>query len=108
MALTARLRVKVGDRATVDADEVRTVHEELRAALDRFEETTAQRLLERLFGAHSRLAVLRDVLLPPFATSASAGPRVASTWRRSISRAPSWRRGWQWRVAGTAAASAVS
>jgi methanogenic corrinoid protein MtbC1 len=36
----------------------------MRAALDEFAESAAQRVLERLLIAHSRLAVIRDVLLP--------------------------------------------
>jgi MerR family transcriptional regulator, light-induced transcriptional regulator len=59
-----RLTVNTGHGAAVAPHEIRAAHDELRAALDGFRETPAQRVLERLLGAHSRLAVIRDVLLP--------------------------------------------
>jgi methanogenic corrinoid protein MtbC1 len=36
----------------------------MQASLDRFDETSAQRALEKLFGAYSALTVVRDVMLP--------------------------------------------
>ena len=59
-----RLTVAAGTTGRVDEREVREAHAELRAALDAFAETAAQRVLERLLMSHSRLAVIRDVLLP--------------------------------------------
>jgi DNA-binding transcriptional MerR regulator len=56
--------IAVGAGPAIAPHEVAAAHAELRTALDAFEETAAQRVLERLFCAHSRLAVLRDVLLP--------------------------------------------
>src|SRR5581483_1854903 len=56
--------IDVGDAPAVAPHEVRAAHEELRRALDGFQESSAQRVLERLFLVHSRLAVIRDVLLP--------------------------------------------
>jgi MerR family transcriptional regulator, light-induced transcriptional regulator len=60
----ARLTVAAGSIGQVEEQEVRSAHADLRAALDGFAETAAQRVLERLLIAHSRLAVIRDVLLP--------------------------------------------
>jgi MerR family transcriptional regulator, light-induced transcriptional regulator len=64
MVSAARLSVDEGPGASVEARDVRAAHEELRRALDHFQETAAQRVLERLFVTYSRLAVIRDVLLP--------------------------------------------
>jgi MerR family transcriptional regulator, light-induced transcriptional regulator len=64
MVSAARLTVDAGSGKAVDPRDVRAAHDELRDALDRFQETAAQRVLERLFVAYSRLAVIRDVLLP--------------------------------------------
>jgi MerR family transcriptional regulator, light-induced transcriptional regulator len=64
LVAAARLSVTPGRGETVEPHEIAEAHADLRTALDRFEETSAQRVLERLLGAHSRLAVIRDVLLP--------------------------------------------
>jgi DNA-binding transcriptional MerR regulator len=63
-----RLSVRPGAGTTIDPDEVAAAHEEMRADLDRFDETDAQRVLERLFLAYAPVAVLRDVLLPYLAS----------------------------------------
>jgi MerR family transcriptional regulator, light-induced transcriptional regulator len=60
----ARLTVAAGTTGRVEEHEVRAAHAEMREALDGFAESPAQRVLERLLIAHSRLAVIRDVLLP--------------------------------------------
>jgi DNA-binding transcriptional MerR regulator len=60
----ARLGVAPGHDPVVDPGEVRRAHAALRDALDGFHESAAQRVLEPLLAAHSRLAVLRDVVLP--------------------------------------------
>src|SRR5215212_4171625 len=44
----SRLTVRPGAGSGVDQNEVQTAHRELREALDRFDETAAQRVLERL------------------------------------------------------------
>jgi MerR family transcriptional regulator, light-induced transcriptional regulator len=64
LVAAARLTVSGGSQASVAEHEVQAAHAELRETLDRFEETAAQRVLERLLGAYSRLAVIRDVILP--------------------------------------------
>ncbi len=64
LACAARLTVGVGGDTAIAAHEIDAAHRDLRAALDRFEETPAQRVLERLLAAHSRPAVIRDVVLP--------------------------------------------
>lgn len=64
MVSAARLSVDEGPGTTVEERDVRAAHRELRQALDRFQETAGQRVLERLFVTYSRLAVIRDVLLP--------------------------------------------
>jgi DNA-binding transcriptional MerR regulator/methylmalonyl-CoA mutase cobalamin-binding subunit len=60
----ARLTVRPGAGPSVPPEEVRVTHEEMRAGLDRFDETGAQRVLERLFVAYAPVTVVRDVLLP--------------------------------------------
>lgn len=60
----ARLTVRLGGGEAIAPDEVRRAHEELHADLGRFDETSAQRVLERLFLAYTRLTVIRDVVLP--------------------------------------------
>lgn len=62
--LEVRLAATIGTEQAVGPAEVVVAHRELREALDAFDETAGQRVLERLFIAHARLAVLRDVLLP--------------------------------------------
>jgi methanogenic corrinoid protein MtbC1 len=62
--LEVRLGAPVGTVQAVGPDEVLAAHHDLRRALDVFDETAGQRVLERLFISHARLAVLRDVLLP--------------------------------------------
>ena len=64
MAGAARLTVDVGTADSIPSHEVRGAHEDLHAALDAFRETEAQRVLERLFAAYSRVAVIGGVLLP--------------------------------------------
>jgi DNA-binding transcriptional MerR regulator len=65
----ARVTVRPGSGPAIEADEVRLAHEQLRAGLDRFDETGAQRVLERLFVAYSPVTVIRDVLLPYLRTT---------------------------------------
>ncbi|MEA2180029.1 MAG: MerR family transcriptional regulator, light-induced transcriptional regulator [Solirubrobacteraceae bacterium] len=60
----APLTVRPGAGPAIGAEEVRAAHEGLRAGLDRFDETAAQRVLERLFVAYTPFSVIRDVLLP--------------------------------------------
>ena len=64
MVTAARLTVRPGRTGAVPPADVAAAHEEMRASLDRFDETSAQRALERLFGAYSPLAVVRDVMMP--------------------------------------------
>lgn len=64
MVTAARLTVRPGQAAAVTPAEVAAAHAEMHASLDRFDETSAQRALERLFGAYSPLAVVRDVMMP--------------------------------------------
>jgi MerR family transcriptional regulator, light-induced transcriptional regulator len=60
----SRLTVRPGAGSGVDENEVRAALRELRAALDRFDEAAAHRVLERLFVAYAPVTVIRDVLLP--------------------------------------------
>src|SRR3954469_10002289 len=60
----SRLTVRPGAGSGVDQNEVQTAHRELREALDRFDETAAQRVLERLFVADAPVTGFRVVLLP--------------------------------------------
>ena len=63
-ASSSRLTVRAGAGAGIAEGEVRTAHRQLQAALDSFDETAAQRVLERLFVAYTPVTVIRDVLLP--------------------------------------------
>lgn len=64
MVTAARLAVRPGRAHSIPPAEVAEAHREMRASLDRFDETSAQRALEKLFGAYSPLTVVRDVMLP--------------------------------------------
>jgi MerR family transcriptional regulator, light-induced transcriptional regulator len=65
MVTATRLSVRPGQSAeSIPPTEVADAHAEMRASLDRFDETSAQRALERLFGAYSPLTVVRDVIMP--------------------------------------------
>jgi DNA-binding transcriptional MerR regulator len=64
LALGAQLGVSSGAADTVAEDEATRAREAMRAALDEFDETGAQRALEGLFSAFSATTVVRDILLP--------------------------------------------
>jgi DNA-binding transcriptional MerR regulator len=64
LTITARFAVNIGSGGTVPAQDATAAQEEIREALARFDETSAQRTLERLFVAFTPTAVTRDVLLP--------------------------------------------
>jgi DNA-binding transcriptional MerR regulator len=64
LVAAARLGIGPGAARTIPAAESATAQAEIAAALDRFDETSAQRVLERVFGAYAPVAVMRDVLLP--------------------------------------------
>jgi len=64
LTIAARFAVSVGSGRKVPRQDVSTAQEEIRRALGRFDETSAQRTLERLFAAYTPTTVTRDVLLP--------------------------------------------
>lgn len=64
LAISARFSVRPGGEATVGGDEAGAARDEIGQALERFDETAAQRVLERLFAAFTPLTVLRDVIIP--------------------------------------------
>jgi DNA-binding transcriptional MerR regulator len=64
LAIAAQFSVNPGRNATVLDTEARRAATEMREALDRFDETSAQRALEKLLTEYSSNAVIRDVLLP--------------------------------------------
>jgi DNA-binding transcriptional MerR regulator len=64
LTIAARFAVTIGDGRAVPAQDVTAAKEEIRGALSRFDETSAQRTLERLFVAFTPTTVTRDVLLP--------------------------------------------
>jgi methanogenic corrinoid protein MtbC1 len=64
LTIAARLAVSAGGGHKIPSRVARTAQEEMRRALARFEETDAQRTLERLFVKFTPTAVARDVLLP--------------------------------------------
>jgi DNA-binding transcriptional MerR regulator len=64
LTIAARFAVSVGSGRKVPRRDVSTAQHEIRRALGRFDETSAQRTLERLFAAYTPTTVTRDVLLP--------------------------------------------
>jgi methanogenic corrinoid protein MtbC1 len=64
LTIAARFAVSAGSGREIPAHDVSAAHEEIRRALARFDETSAQRTLERLFVAFTPTTVTRDVLLP--------------------------------------------
>jgi MerR family transcriptional regulator, light-induced transcriptional regulator len=64
LTIAARFTASVGAGRAVPAGEIAIAQEEIRKALARFDETSAQRTLERLFAAFTPTTVTRDVLLP--------------------------------------------
>ncbi len=64
LTIAARFAVNVGAGRAVPKREVAGAQEDIRKALARFDETSAQRTLERLFAAFTPTTVTRDVLLP--------------------------------------------
>lgn len=64
VAGSARIGVPPGVAPAIGGPEADATRRELEAALYAFDETGAQRALERLFAAFTPLAVVRDVLLP--------------------------------------------
>src|SRR3954454_2308914 len=64
MVTAARLTVRPGQALAIPPGEVAEAHQEMQGSLDRFDETSAQRALEKLFGTYSALTVVRDVMMP--------------------------------------------
>lgn len=64
LTIAARFAVSVGGGREVPLRDAIAAQEEIRRALARFDETSAQRTLERLFVAFTPTTVTRDVLLP--------------------------------------------
>ncbi|MHB8241975.1 MAG: MerR family transcriptional regulator [Solirubrobacteraceae bacterium] len=64
LTIAARFAVSAGAGGTVPADAAAAARDEMSRALDRFDETSAQRTLERLFVEFTPTTVTRDVLLP--------------------------------------------
>jgi DNA-binding transcriptional MerR regulator len=64
LTIAARFAVSVGGGREVPLRDANAAKEEMRRALARFDETSAQRTLERLFVAFTPTTVTRDVLLP--------------------------------------------
>jgi DNA-binding transcriptional MerR regulator len=64
LATAARFSVVPGTASDVNLAEADAVRHEMQDALERYDETGAQRALERLFATFSPTTVVRDVLLP--------------------------------------------
>src|SRR4051794_5578126 len=64
LAVAARFSVVPGKATAVRLDEAERTRGEMGEALERFDETGAQRALERLFATFSPITVVRDVLVP--------------------------------------------
>lgn len=59
-----RFGVGLGSAESVAPSEVDGSHQDLRTALEAFDETAAQRVLERLLASHALIAVIRDIVVP--------------------------------------------
>lgn len=64
LTIATRFAVSVGRGRIVPAHDATAAQKEIRSALARFDETSAQRTLERLFAMFTPTTVTRDVLLP--------------------------------------------
>jgi MerR family transcriptional regulator, light-induced transcriptional regulator len=64
LTIAARFAVSAGEGRQVPLHDVDAAQAEMRGALTRFDETSAQRTLERLFVAFTPTTVTRDVLMP--------------------------------------------
>src|SRR5688500_20315165 len=64
LAVAVQLGVSSGAGDTLGDDEATRARRAMRDALDKFDETAAQRALEGLFAAFSATTVVREVLLP--------------------------------------------
>ena len=64
MVTASRLTIRPGQASSIPPADVRLAHDDMHASLDRFDETSAQRSLERLFSTYSPLTVVRDVMMP--------------------------------------------
>lgn len=64
LTIAARFRADAGHGRAVPSRDAMAAQDEMRAALTRFDETSAQRTLERMFVAFTPTTVTRDVLLP--------------------------------------------
>jgi methanogenic corrinoid protein MtbC1 len=64
LVMATRFSVVPGKASDVDAVEADAVRREMQTALERYDESTAQRALERLFATFSPTTVVRDVFLP--------------------------------------------
>lgn len=64
LTIAARFAVAPGAGLDVPPGQASAARDEMREALARFDETTAQRTLERLFATFTPTTVTRDVLLP--------------------------------------------
>lgn len=64
MVIATRLTIRPGEAVVIPPAEVASAHDAMHASLDRFDETSAQRALENLFGTYSPLTVVRDVMVP--------------------------------------------
>ena len=64
MTIAARFSVAAGKGRKVPSDDAMVARQAIHSALARFDETSAQRTLERLFATFTPTTVARDVLLP--------------------------------------------
>lgn len=64
LSLAARFRLNPGNRAVPEPADVTRAASQLRRALDEFDETAADQVLEQMLNEYSASAVMRDVILP--------------------------------------------
>lgn len=64
LAIAAQFRIVTGQARSATTDQAARARAQMQAALERFDETTAEAALEKLFAMFSLTAVIRDVFLP--------------------------------------------
>jgi methanogenic corrinoid protein MtbC1 len=64
LTLAARLSIHAGTQDQIAASELSRATDEIRDALDRYDETSAQLALQSVLGAHTPVSVIRDLIIP--------------------------------------------
>jgi methanogenic corrinoid protein MtbC1 len=64
LAIATRFRIASGASSETTTDQLAVARGEMQAALERYDETTAEQALEKLFASAAPATVIRDVFLP--------------------------------------------